>query len=567
MEKYKYKVRTQIKEELEPEETLLDSEETKKKEKGRLEVPIKDTVFLIIFIFLSIFSLSLFVRAFYLIEIKGGEFTARATDNYLRVVYTEAPRGIIYSQDNFPLVKNIEKKDKEEKKSFLRYYPENFYFSPILGYTREAAEEEIESDPTYYQLGDWIGKNGLEKTYEEYLRGEKGMREKIINAKGELLSDKLKKEPLQGDNLILNINVKLQKKIYDEIKKRAGNKNAAAIALNPQDGSILALVSLPSDDNNVYSQRLSEEKLAKLEKEKKINNPNWVLSGLYPSGSTIKPLIAAAGLEERIITPKTQINCQGRVIIPNPWNPLKPSIKKDWRTHGITSLDKAIAQSCNVYFFTVGGGYGDIDGLGISRIKKYLDFFYLEEELKIDIPGEKVSFIPTPQWFKEKKEKIEKRQWSVADVYDVSIGQGYFFTTPLHLAVALSSIANGGKIYQPQIVNKIVNLGGKTIVDINPKVLRENFIQKENIESVRKAMRECVLTGSCRQLLSLPVSSAGKTGTAEAPGNKEPHAWFVSFAPYEKPKILLLVMIEYGGSGEKIALPIAKEVLKWYFTK
>jgi len=565
MEKYKYKVRTQIKEELEPEETLLDSEETKKEEKGRLEVPIKDTVFLIIFIFLSIFSLSLFVRAFYLIEIKGGEFTARATDNYLRVVYTEAPRGIIYSQDGTPLVKNVE--TKEEKKSFLRYYPENFYFSPILGYTREAAEEEIESDPTYYQLGDWIGKNGLEKTYEEYLRGEKGMREKIINAKGELLSDKLKKETLQGDNLILNINVKLQKKIYDEKKKRAGNKNAAAIALNPQDGSILALVSLPSDDNNVYSQRLSEEKLAKLEKEKKINNPNWVLSGLYPSGSTIKPLIAAAGLEERIITPKTQINCQGRVIIPNPWNPLKPSIKKDWRTHGITSLDKAIAQSCNVYFFTVGGGYGDIDGLGISRIKKYLDFFYLEEELKIDIPGEKVSFIPTPQWFKEKKEKIEKRQWSVADVYDVSIGQGYFFTTPLHLAVALSSIANGGKIYQPQIVNKIVNLGGKTIVDINPKVLRENFIQKENIESVRKAMRECVLTGSCRQLLSLPVSSAGKTGTAEAPGNKEPHAWFVSFAPYEKPKILLLVMIEYGGSGEKIALPIAKEVLKWYFTK
>ena len=142
---------------------------------------------------------------------------------------------------------------------------------------------------------------------------------------------------------------------------------------------------------------------------------------------------------------------------------------------------------------------------------------------------------------------------------------------------AVSLIEDGHEVFllcstfakstRDEIVNKIVNLGGKTIVDINPKVLRENFIQKENIESVRKAMRECVLTGSCRQLLSLPVSSAGKTGTAEAPGNKEPHAWFVSFAPYEKPKILLLVMIEYGGSGEKIALPIAKEVLKWYFTK
>ena len=567
MQKYKYKVRTQIKEELEPEETLLDSQELKKEEKGRLEVPIKDKIFVIILILLSIFSFSLFLRTIYLVVAKGEELSAQAKDNYLRIVYTEAPRGIIYSSDGTPLVKNIETTKTEDEKDFLRYYPESFYFSPILGYIREASQEEIENDPNYYQLGDWIGKNGLEKTYEKYLRGEKGVREKIIDAKGEILSDELKSEPVQGNNLILNINAKLQKKLYDEMKKMAGNKNAAAIALNPKDGSVLALVSLPSDDNNVYSQKLSEKEVARLEREKKINNPNWVLSGLFPSGSTIKPLIAAAALQEKIVTPQTQINCQGRVVIPNPWSPSSPSIKKDWTIHGITNLNRAIAQSCNVYFFTVGGGYGNIEGLGISRIKKYLDLFYIEEELKIDIPGESVGFVPTPQWFKEKKSTKEKRQWSIADVYDVSIGQGYFFTTPLHLAVALSSIANGGKIYQPQIVNKIVNLAGETILDIKSKVLRENFIQEENIESVRKAMRECVLSGSCRQLASLPVSSGGKTGTAEAPGDKEPHAWFASFAPYENPEIFLLVMIEYGGGGEKVAVPIAKEVLKWYFTK
>lgn len=564
MARYKYKVRTQVKEELEPEEILLDSEEKRKGEKGRLEVPIKDTVFFIILILISLLCGSLFVRGFYLISIRGKELKAEATDNYLKIIYTEAPRGIIYSRDNIPLVENLET-ENEEKKSFSRHYLDSLYFSPIIGYTREATKEEIESDSSYYRLGDWIGKNGLEKEYEKYLRGGKGMREEIINAKGRILSDELKRESVQGNNLVLNIDAELQKRLYDEIKKRAGGKNAAAIALNPQNGNILALVSFPSDDNNVFSQRLSKEELKKLEKERKINNPNWALSGFYPSGSTIKPLIAAAALEEEVVTPRTKINCRGRVLIPNPYGP--PTSKKDWKTHGITDLNKAIAESCNVYFFTVGGGYGDIKGLGISRIKKYLDLFYIEKELAIDLPGEKVGFVPTPEWFKKKREFVEKRYWSIADVYDVSIGQGYFSTTPLHLAVALSSIANGGKIYQPQIVDKIINSDKKTILDLEPKILRENFIKEENIEAVREGMRECVLRGSCRQFLSLPVSSAGKTGTAESSGNREPHAWFVSFAPYEKPKILLLVMIEHGGSGEKVAAPIAKEVLKWYFTR
>jgi len=562
----KYKVKTQIKEELEPEEILLDSEEKKKEEKGRLEVPIKNTVFFIVIALLSILFCTLFMRSFYLINVEGGDLEREAINNYLRIIYTEAPRGLIYSKDGNLLVKNVQIEDKEEK-SFFRYYPDSIYFSLTIGYIREASKEEIDRDPSYYQLGDWIGKSGLEKEYESYLRGEKGVIEKIINAKGELLSDELKKGAMQGNNLVLNINAKLQKKIYEEIKKRAGDKNATVIALNPQNGNILALVSLPSDDNNIFSERLSKEELERLEREKKINNPNWAISGFYPSGSTIKPLIAAAALEEEIITSQTQINCQGRVIIPNPWNPSQPSIKKDWRTHGITNLRKAIAQSCNIYFFTIGEGYGDIKGLGIAQTKKYLDLFYIEEELNIDLPGEKTGFVPTPAWFKKTRAKKEKRQWSVADVYDVSIGQGYFSVTPLHLAVALSSIANGGKIYQPQIVSKITNPNGKTILDINPKILREKFIKEENVEAVREAMGECVLSGSCRQLLFLPVSSGGKTGTAESSGNREPHAWFVSFAPYENPEILLLVMIEYGGSGEKVAVPIAKTILQWYFAK
>lgn len=566
MARRKYKIRTQAKEELEPEEILLDSEEKKKEKKGRLEVPIQDKVFLVVVALLGFLICALFIRSFYLIEVKSEELKNAAIENYLRIIYTESPRGLVYSKDNIPLVKNITA-ETEEGKTFFRYYPDSSYFSAIIGYTREATKKEIEQDPSYYQLGDWIGKIGLEREYEDYLRGDKGIREMTVNARGELLSDELRRQPIQGNNLVLNINAGLQKKIYDELEKKAGDRNAAAIALNPQNGKILALVTLPSDDNNVFSRKLSQKEFERLEEERKINNPNWVLSGLFPSGSTIKPLIAAAALEENIITPQTQINCLGKVTIPNPWEPLRPSIKKDWKTHGVTDLNKAIAQSCNIYFFTVGGGYGDIEGLGISKIKKYLNLFYIENELGIDLPGEKVGFVPTPSWFENKRSKIEKRQWSIADIYDLSIGQGYFSVTPLHLAVSLSSFANGGKIYQPQVVDRVVTHEEKTILDIRPQILRENFIEKENIDAVQTGMRECVLSGSCRQLLSLPINSAGKTGTAESIGSREPHAWFVSFAPYEDPQILLLVMIEYGGSGEKVTVPVAKSVLQWYFTR
>jgi penicillin-binding protein 2 len=513
--------------------------------------------------------------------VEGSELSKKAEENYLRISYVPAPRGLIYSKEGILLVENIASQEKSQEpgmekqkiENFYRKYigpseAKNLYFSLITGYMREVSPEEKEKD-SYYSFGDWIGKSGLEKEYEKYLRGTKGQREKIVNAEGEILSDKVKEEPQKGGDLILNIDAGLQKKIYDTIFKKVPDKNSAAIALNPQNGNILALVSLPSDDNNIFSKKLSEEGISKLEEEKKIYNLNRAIAGLYPSGSTIKPIIGAAALEENIVTPQTRIDCKGRIIIPNRWDPQKPYVKLDWKAHGITDLEKAIAESCNVYFYTVGGGDREIEGLGIDRIKKYLDLFYIEDKLGIDLPGEEIGFVPTPGWFKSEREKTEKRPWSISDVYDVSIGQGYFLTTPLHLALSLSAIANGGKIYQPQIVDKIVGSNKEVIKDIKPKILNEGFIKKENIEAIREGMRACVLSrsGSCRQLLSLPVTSAGKTGTAQTEGTKEPHAWFVSFAPYENPEILLLIMVEYGGSGEKVTEPIAKEVLDWYFSR
>jgi penicillin-binding protein 2 len=570
----RYKVKTQFKKELEPEEILLDSEEKKKKEKGRLELPIKSSTFSFIFFLILFLFLTLFTRVFFLAGIDGEKYTARAIENYLRVSYASAPRGEIISSDGIVLAENtakdIEKTDEIGNtiitKQYSRFYPYGEIFAHILGYQNEVSSEDLKAD-NYYQIGDTIGRDGLENEYETFLRGEKGKTERVVNTKGKLIegSEKVVSEPIQGSNLVLNINAGLQKKLYEVIQEKVPNMNASAVALDPRNGKVLALVSVPNYDNNLLSKNYSKY-------NQDPRNPllNRVLAGKYPSGSIIKPLIAAAALQENVITSKTKINCQGQISIPNPYGGA-PTIKKDWKTHGITDLNKAIAESCNVYFFTVGGGYGDIQGLGIAKLKKYLDSFYIENNLGIDIPGEKLGFVPTPEWFESQKEKglVDNRPWSIDDVYNVSIGQGFFEITPLHMASALSAVANGGKIYQPQIVGKITSPDGQKTEDVQPKILNENFISPENIKAVKEGMKECVLSssGSCHQLLSLPVSSAGKTGTAETPGENEPHAWFVSFAPYENPEILLLIMVENGGGGEKVAEPIAKEVLEWYFSR
>lgn len=570
----KYKVKTKFEEILEPEEILLDTKERETKDKGKLEVPIKNNVFIVVFALFLLLFLLLFLRTSQLVFREGGEMKKAAVENYLRTIYYESPRGLVYSKDGKLLVKNIKiasaKKTKkvsgEKERKYYRKYINSFYFSPIMGYTREADEKELKNDSSYYEPGDWIGKDGIEKEYEEYLRGKKGIRERIVNSKGKILSDKIKRKPEIGDKIVLNIDYGLQKKIYDTIKKRVPQKDAVAIAINPQNGAILSLVSIPSDDNNIFSQKkISATQLATLQKQRKIYNINKAIFANFPSGSIIKPLMAAAALQEKVISTTTTINCIGSVTIPNPWVPTKPTIKKDNRTHGLTNLTKAIAESCNVFFFTIGGGYKDIEGLGMTRIKKYLDSFYIEKKLDIDLPGENTGFVPTKEWFEKNQKKITGRNWSIADVYDASIGQGFFSSPPLHMAMALSAIANGGKIYQPQVVDKIETKNG--IKDIKQKVLNKGFIDEKNLIIVKQAMRACVTSssGSCRRLKSLPVEAAGKTGTAESDKGDLTHAWFVSFAPYKNPKIFLLVFVEYGGGGESVAEPIAQEVLGWYF--
>ncbi|MCK5123228.1 MAG: penicillin-binding protein 2 [Candidatus Pacebacteria bacterium] len=443
------------------------------------------------------------------------------------------------------------------ERNAIRNYIDGNYLSNIVGYNGRVNQNELAENPDYL-LNDIIGKNGLELFYEKQLRGKYGRREIEVDSFGREIKLIRKENPQSGNNLVLNIDFDLQKKIYEELEKitvKIGTEaGASAVAINPKNGAVLALVSFPSYDNNLFAGGISDSEYQQL-----INNNlnplfNRAVSGEYPPGSTIKPLIGAAALQEKIISPQ-KIIIGGAAIYVGAYQFL------DWKIHGPVDLAKAIAQSCNIYFYTVGGGYGETEGLGIDRIKKYSNLFGLGTLLNIDLPGEKQGLVPNKEW----KKNVKNERWYIGDTYHVSIGQGDILTTPLQIANYTATIANGGKLLQPQIVDKIINDDGDLIEDIKPKIIRDNFIDLENIKWIQKGMRENVIYGSGVSLSALPIEVAGKTGTAQYAANQKTHAWYTSYAPYDDPEIVLTVIIEDGGEGHAAAVPVVKEVLGWYF--
>jgi penicillin-binding protein 2 len=331
---------------------------------------------------------------------------------------------------------------------------------------------------------------------------------------------------------------------------------------------------LPSFDNNLFSKGISEEEWEKLQKDPKNPLLNRATSGQYLLGSTVKPFIALAALEERIISPNKKIDCQGKIEIPHRYNPEITYQFKDWTIHGLTDVKKAIAESCNVFFYTIGGGYKDQEGLGPSRIKKYLEIFGFGKSVDADfpIPSFAKGLIGDPEW---KKEKFGEGWWD-GDTYNLSIGQGYILTTPLQVARAYAAIANGGKLLKPKFVKEIVDEEKNVIEVIQPEIEKEIPINQKNFQIVREGMRWAV-TGensphaSCIALKDLPVTTAAKTGTAQVPKKDCEdcyNIWISVFAPYEDPKIVLTIMLEdVKGRLSQVVVPVAREVLNWYFSR
>lgn len=457
----------------------------------------------------------------------------------------------------------------------IREYDNGPVFSHVLGYTGKIGSEELKNNPEFYSINDYIGVSGLEKSYEDILRKNSGELRIERDVQDNVISKEIISLPQSGNSLVLSLDSDLQNKIKEELEiklNQLGAKKAVGIAMDPKTGGILSLVSLPGFDNNLFQKGADQGELQKLLDDPQDVNSlfNRAVSGKYLVGSTIKPLIASAVLEEKIISADKKINCEGRIIIQNPYDKTSSSTKSDWTTHGWTDLRKAIAESCDVYFYTVGGGYEDQEGLGPTKIKEYLELFNWNARTGIDLPGETVGFIPDKNW----KKTTWKQNWWDGDTYNLAIGQGFLQITPLEVITSFVAIANGGTMYQPQVVQKIVDTstGAMNIIEeMEPKIISKNFITPENLQIVREGMRQAVTGVNSPQassiiLNSLPVSAAAKTGTAEL-GNNHYHNWITVFAPYEDPQIVLTLMMEDVKGVQEAVKPIARNILEWYFTK
>lgn len=441
-----------------------------------------------------------------------------------------------------------------------RKYLEGATLGHILGYLGEIRPDELKdlNDQGYY-FGDSIGRAGLEAEYEDILKGQDELVSTEVNIKGEEQKIVSKEKVKPGTNLVLALDLELQKKLTQSLAKqvKAASGKGAAVALNPQTGEILAMVSLPSYDSNIFDNR-DNAAITKVLQDPDQPLFNRAVTGTYPPGSTFKPVVAAAALAEGIVTPQTSFMSTGGLTLGSWFFP-------DWKAegHGRTNLYKAIAESVNTYFYYIGGGFEDFTGLGVDRINKYARRFGLDSPLGVDLPGESAGFLPTRSW----KEKNKQESWYVGDTYHLSIGQGDLLVTPLQLASMTSVFANGGKLFQPHLVKLTTDESNEIIRTVEPVVLNEQVLDPGNIEAVRRAYREAVLSGSAISLQILPVTSAGKTGTAQVGGDQPPHGWFTGWAPYDQPEIVLTVLVENGVGGNTSALPVFREVLQWYFSR
>lgn len=581
------------------------------------------------FVILLAFSLIiLFSRVFYLQIVKGDYYRNIAEGNRLRVQPYKPARGIIYDRNEKPLVENTPRfsltitpadlpKDENYKKEILLKLSQilekplidiesllkdksSFYYEPVLiddnleyqkaliltvesqylsgvslnmenrrkylagrefshllGYEGKINPQELEEYKDEYLLNDYLGKSGIELFYEKFLKGQNGKRQIEVDSLGKEKRVVSTQPPVSGDNLVLTIDSDLQKELFTALKE-ARVKKAAIVALNPKNGQVLALISYPDFDNNDFSQGISQENYQKLINDADKPLFSRAISGEYPSGSTIKLMMASAALQEGIIAYDTRVNSAGGLRI-GKW------FFGDWKAggHGLTNVTKALADSVNTFFYYIGGGYQSFNGLGMERIYKYAELFGLNNKTGIDLPNESAGFFPTEKW----KEEVKKEAWYIGDTYHVSIGQGDVLATPLQIANLTAIVANGGTFYRPHLLKKIIRPDKNEEIIIMPEIIRDNFIDLKNINIVRQGLREGVLYGSSRSLGSLPIATAGKTGTAETTKDKKPHAWFTCFAPYENPEIVITVLVENGGEGSSVSLPIAKKALSWYFNQ
>ena len=440
----------------------------------------------------------------------------------------------------------------------MRSYPKGRLTAHVLGYTGAVSSSDLAKHPELL-ITDIIGKIGLEQSYDKELRGQYGVSYEEVNAEGKSLQSLRRKDPIAGQELHLTLDISLQEYIYTKLEERAEVESdkpplaGAVVVMDPRSGAVRALVSYPTFDSNLFSRPNQAEAASKLFKDEREPLFNRAIKGTYVPGSTIKPLLAAGALQEGIITRSSTILSTGGLNI-GEWN------FPDWRSggHGTTNVTKAIAESVNTFFYSITGGYESQKGLGPETATDYLKEFGWSSKTGIDLPGEATGFLPSPEW----KLAAKGERWYLGDTYHLGIGQGDVLVTPLQVATATASIANQGMLPQPFIVRSLRWPDGEmSSVEVAARQLK---FSSQHLRTVAEGMRQAVTDGSARALATLSIPLAGKTGTAQIGGSDDTHAWFTSYGPYEAPELVVTVLLERGGAGDKDAVPLARDIWQWW---
>jgi penicillin-binding protein 2 len=519
--------------EINPEDIFLDSsnlpEFASGRLEGKLEKPLSEGSHFVLLCGAAILFLILLVKAVSVGVFDGAVYAAQSEKNRLRPEVIFAKRGAIVDRNGEPLAENIPGAEG---------YPVRSYGAPgfahLLGYVSYPQKDRSGN----YFATEIEGLAGVERAFNDRLKGENGTLLIEENALGDLQSSGTVVEPVEGETLMLSVDARVQRAFHDAIKDLADKipyKGGAGIMMDVETGEVIALASYPEYDPNILSSGGPDEIINGYATDARDPYLDRPVSGLYTPGSIVKPLIAAGALSDGVISAEKQIVSTGQLVVPNPYNPDLPSVFRDWKAHGATDMRRAIAVSSDVYFYTLGGGFGDQKGLGIERLDYWYKAFGLDALTGIELAGEGSGFLPTPAW----KEATYDDPWRLGDTYNTSIGQYAVQITPLEAVRMTAAIANGGKLLRPTVLTG-APIEGESIV-----------ISQEALAVAREGMRMSVTEGTAAGLGSYPYAkAAGKTGTAQlGVDNEWYNSWVIGFFPYDKPKYAFAVVMERAPAG------------------
>ncbi|OGI70813.1 hypothetical protein A3C60_00485 [Candidatus Nomurabacteria bacterium RIFCSPHIGHO2_02_FULL_37_45] len=545
---------------VDPDEIFLDSTNLENFDRqqfeGRIEKPIPQKTINFLGAFFVITILIFTVRLSYLQIQKGSVYRQRSENNTLEKVNIFADRGIIYDRNKKELVWNNKGEDLLSISTRTYMSPG---FSHVLGYVSYPTKD---SAGVYWQ-NEFIGKDGLEKEYNDKIKGENGSKIIEIDAVGKIHSENIINAPKRGNDLTTSIDSRIQSKLFTFIKNSSEKNHftgGAGIIMDVESGEIIASTSFPEYDSEILSLGKDTDKINKYISDKRKFFLDRNISGLYTPGSVVKPFLALGALAENIIDPSKKILSTGSISIQNPYFPDQKSIFKDWKAHGWTDMMQALAVSSDVYFYSIGGGYEGQRGLGITNIEKYIRLFGIGKVTGVDLPDEKGGTIPNPEW---KIKNFAGDPWRIGDTYHTAIGQYGFQVTPIEMVRAISSIANYGKLLTPHFI-----LGDTEKENLHSIKVRQVSIidlKREYFDVVHSGMRQAVTYGTALALNVPYVKVAAKTGTAQLGTNKNKvNSWVVGFFPDKNPTYAFTIVMEAGPStGSADASSVMRELLDW----